>query len=659
MSPRLTITVGLLSLVPFLPAQESLACLFPVAPGARPAVLAQRAVLLRGDGQTQLLIQTSCPPEGAGGCWVVPVPGRVLAAAPSATELFSLLDAHCAPHWIDDPGATAGGCGGFAEAEPVVGGGLSPWDERPAELDVHALAGAQAVQQWLAEQGCLAPDSVPAELQRLEQAGWEFVAAFVPALPGAKGPAPRPVGPDQGLLVSYAADEAGLSTALLRGLPDQELDLLLYAVAGHRQAVRGHPTVDVDAPAWLAGDAFEQLYDRLLRQRLAAAGPGALASEFAGPLESGTALQQALAALAAPGGAVPPGGYLTRLQALLPAAELGDELMLDRHATDDPVRVRIFLSAGLLRVGGGGAGRLPAPPSTARALPATLLLLLLALLPVLLRLPWPWQARGPAAGSCWRGAAPVLAALALGLAATLPAGGCLPVGRLRSAQILEPGELEAMAGLFPARDPRHDLSHQPPVPGTSTSPRAALPALGLAYGLGHAMDASLLVSPIGGRTELRRTLLHEPAHPVSLAAGVALGGMYDFLEEERCQPMASSTGAHPDGCFEERRWGALVELPLTVSQQLGSFGWYAGLELGWLWLGSELRYADPQSVFPAVGLSKQVRRWTTGIFGGIEIQATEQLTVAGELQVLSSLNEARRMVYYLVPGVAVKMKLGE
>jgi hypothetical protein len=235
-------------------------------------------------------------------------------------------------------------------------------------------------------------------------------------------------------------------------------------------------------------------------------------------------------------------------------------------------------------------------------------------------------------------------------------GGCIPQSALRGAEVLPPGLSDLVVGVAAGRDPVHDLDRVPPVPQASTSPRGAAPIIGLARGLGRGYDLQILAFPLGGRLDLRRALLEEHmGWPLSLTAGLAAGGLWDPGLEQRCAGTEGHEGQ--DGCFEGQRWGAFVEFPLTLSQRRGGLCWFVGAKLGILWLHDQTSYADRAGRFEAVELGKSTTRIIADLGIGTELRVGQGLTLVPELRLLSSANEARRLVFYVVPGLALRVLL--
>jgi len=627
---RLIVSISSLALLLGLTPVARAAC-YPLAGPASAARVATRLLLIPGEaGQpSRLLAASESGPLPAGGCLVVPVPGPIRDVLPQTSALLRELDAATAPRWVEDPGIGAGGCGGTDDEDhPSLGGGTARWGEDATDLQPAILTSPGELTGWLAGRGCdLA--ALPADLLAADSwAGWQFAAAWVPATPAGASPGQAV------LAVTYDAASPEVGLRLFQPLVAGELDLILWVVAAHRLHGADRATLALHPPQHLSGRAFDTQYEQLLQSRLAEGGAGSLVTEFAAPLLASPALTASFAAL----GVVPGEAgarFLTRLRTLLPPAELARPLRLQRAADDEAVRVRILYGAGFPGLGSGSA-------AAGRLLGGALLLVLL----FRRRRPRPGMRRWSRLACSWPAA----------LALLLPSfTGCLPLGELRTAAIQPEGEFALSAGLIPARDTRHDLGRESPVPRTSTSPRGILPAVGATYGLGSGYDVGGLVYPLGARLDGRRALLREGEAPVALALGLSLSGFFDPGVNDRCVPSADEAlfGAE-DGCFDEYGWGALLDVPLTVSQQVGVLGWFAGVKLGVLLVRSERTYTAPQGGFPALSFDKEVLRGTAGIFGGVELRLGERLSLASELQILSSLSEVRRVVYYVVPGLALR-----
>ena len=643
-----------LLLVCGLPASAR-ALLIPERGGPAPLMAAQRALLIQGAKRSHVLAQVGILGETPGFCWVLPVPGRILEAKAVLAEAFEQLDHETAPHRVDMPPSEAffKGCSmddaPLERDAPRVGGGLSTWEQQPGVVRLGTFSETSALAGWLEQNGCMASGTAIRVLEGCEERGWQFAAAHMPPLEGEpRGEGLRPAdymeptrAHDQALWVSFESSELAYALESLDGSVQAELDLLIYLVGLHRFVPVERPLVELGPPGAFAAEAFDSVYDHLLRTRLEEGGPGAFATEYAAPLWAAPGAASMLRQLM-PGEWSADALYLTRLRSILAPADLGGPLRFEFSDADRAVRIRIISSAGpIMSMMGGGHW-------LATALVGLLLLAGRHRSQKRGGSGGPREKRGPT------GPASLLAVMALASAA-LSSSSCLPIGSFRSARLTPPKSLEASLAFVPARDPRHDLDREDPVPQTSTPPRAMVPGLGLSYGLGSGHDLGLLVYPLGARLDLRRSLVTEETGPLSLVAGIGLAGFWDPTGEERC--IEAKGSEVEDGCFEETRWGGLVEVPLTVSQRVGSVTWYTGAKVAVVWLGSDLCYRDRHRVFSDINLDKESLLVTAGVFFGAELLLGANLKLVPELQVMSSVNEVDRLVYYVMPGVALRYVL--
>ncbi len=624
------------------PREGAAGLLLPRDGGAAPSLRAERILLVEGAAGATTLAQVA--PDAPHGplCWLLPVPGTLQRVDLHAADLFATLDAATVPRRVDLPLVRGEGCGGGDPTEPLpLSRGLHPWKSLAgapaAPVGLHDVA---QLREWLSASACAGADAARAALAPLLAEGWSVAATLLPEA----GPPDSSPGPPGAAGWALLAEHGGRGLALgLGGVEwgtEGTAEQILYVVAGGRVRGDGRPLVPIEAPAYFSAQVFSEFYEALFREQLAAAGGDALGLEWAADLERSPGVASDLAELGPP----PFAGerrVLTRLRSFRPSSEAFAVTSFVVEPEAPEWRVRSIAGASVAplappRLGGpGGGGEGIAG-----------LLLALGILAGLWRL-----RRQPGR----RSLSPQLAAGAAAVLAASVLGGCASVSDFRSARVLDRGKFEWMAGLAPARDPRHDLEREAPAPEATTSPRGVAPFVGAAYGIGRSWDASLQIFPVGLRALLRRGLLDErKGAPFSLTVGAAASGLFDPTSTRRCFRTQSTDEGSDDGCLEERHWGGLVELPLTVSQQLDALAWYAGLKFGAAWFASDLRYADDLADFADVDLAKSSLRWTAGLYGGVEVEVAQGLVVVPEIQVMSSVNEVRRVVYYLVPGLALR-----
>ncbi len=546
--------------------------------------------------------------DGPGGyCLVVPVPGEVIQARLGSPEVMARLDGYTAPAQVDAPWASPG-CDPYGgddqgtdpEVRPDVLDAVP--DPRQAELSTHPSPAALVT--WITARGCQAPPALEERLEGLAARGWSMVAAHVPP---ASPPRPEPgETPWAGPVVTILTTSPAVAPPM-----DDTGDLYLFTLGEEALVPEDRPVVVPTLPGYFSGEAFSDLYRRTMERTIEEGPDHALVLEFSGPVSRGQ-----VEALRAAG--LPAGGVLRRYHEPLP--DDGREITFVVGGGDPPMRLRTVTSAGSMASG-------PSPPGD-------WLLVLLAVMALAL---------GSRDGRRLARVVPLLAMLS----------GCLPVGELRDARLVPPGESRTVAALVPARDPRHDLDREPPVPQRSTNPRGAVPAVGVAYGLARGWDSQVMVFPVGGRLDLRRGL-HTDG-PVLVSAGVSVSGFWEPGTDDQCLASEAGGGRGTDGCFSQTRWGFLANVPLVVSFESESrTRGYVGLALALARTFEDLEYQDPTGTFDGLVLDKQSTVWTAGIFGGTVIEVGPGTCLALELQLISSTNEASKLVYYLVPGIGVR-----
>jgi len=598
-----------------------------VRDNAPPRVVATRALVVSEDpNSTALWLQLGVAAGGGPACWVQPIPGEVLEADAQPGEVLAALQAETAPRSLDLPRNQYGGrgCGGGDEADDELHAvPLGPaWEHQPGELRPATHGDSAQLRQWLGEQGCELTEKHAEELDRLSGQGWSFVSALLPEAPAYDAPTPgAPWVGAQAMRIRFDGPPTLHAPARAAGGSAAPQSWIWTLASGRPVLVAEHRLFEVRSPTHYRPEAFESMYARLVAEQLAAAGPGAVALEFAAPVGSVPPLAQTLVGAVGPGG---PNRFVTRLYR--GAGERHGDATLEIVPGSDrtPFRVRVIASAGSA---GGSWGW--------------------ALLAFLLTVAWLRRERRRASIP-----APAVLALALSL---LPVAGCLSSGGLRSAEITPRGRTDLLGGAAAARDPRHALDREAPVPEGTTTPRGAVPTLGVSRGLGGGYDLAAWVYPIGSRLELRRSLIDGSADgSLSLTMGVAGGVLWDPLQGERCLHTGPSGAV--DGCYREQRWAAEADVPLTVSQHVGAVSWYAGIKAGVIWLRSDLSYEHHDGSFDPVEVSKETWRFSAGIFGGAELHLSEACGLIPELQILTSLNDSDRLVFYVVPGIGLRWR---
>lgn len=622
-----------------LVATPASAYVFGLRGQPQPHVAALRALLVSDpEGGSSTWLQVALEPPASAACWLQPIQGHVDGVEARSGRVLDVLRAETAPRSLDFPrnqyGQAACGGEGGDDLQAVPLG--HEWVSYRAELQPTALDSEAQARQWLEAEGCVVASSDAEAIAGLAAAGWEFVAVVLPAHPAGDEPVGWPRVVDQALWVSSDAP-AGLHWGRAASAdPRPATERYVWTVGPARPVLQGRRLFEVQAPPFYRPESFEVMYARLLDEQWEAAGPEAVALEYAARLSDTPPLAAALAA-ALDAGAVGLGagrGFVARLHARAPPAGDDRPLRVLPGSDERPFRVRVIASAG------GALG-----------------ILLVFLLAALLAHRRSGQRPHSAGGSTGAGGRPgaLLLLLALGAASSV-SGGCLSTGGLRSAEITPRGETDLLFAAAAARDPRHDLDREAPVPEGTTTPRGVVPALGLSRGLGAGYDLAAWVYPIGSRLELRRSLLDGgAAGELSLTVGAAGSVLWDPLQGERC--LQRQPDDVLDGCYREQRWGAAAEVPVTLSQHLGAVSWYAGAKLGVLWLRSDLEYSDPADVFASLDVSKETWRLTTGVFGGVELKLGAGFGLIPELQVLTSVNDARRLVFYVVPGLGLRWRI--